>query len=910
MLLGGSYALKLAPQGGIHLNDGDPATPYMPGPDLDANANLRRILGLLAEALDRQDGLDNGLPVNQTDGWALLENRPPGGWKDWNSVRDQALGGSQTKLDALRPCLTLHAWVDLKVIRPTARPDLDGQPYRSWADLRLGRYQQADGSLAPPSRKVPDFERIQGKVVGRAPVSLAWAQTHKPLLIALLTDLGGMYLDETLATDGEGGDFVGRTGSASLTHDWTPSSDVAKLAGYLSAYPTPMATWADWEACCDAVPGGLLSGTSELQTAKRDLLKAHFNPNSRINKFNPNASRWRRIDKSDLLGYSTEFSLLPVHAHEVESVGRILSPEGRVLGSARLAATLPGPSLLRLTTQREFACDQLGNLDLAGDETGVRLPGDLGFISPNKSLTKTWGHRLAGHLSGKGISLQSYPEPCVSMFTGLKMDPADWDGDLQSATLETETNDWYSVNTPIKDMKLLACFTHDFDLAVADAAYAGGNKNVPDTLQANGPTLTYSIYHPEKPNTLYPDGAYSELGRSPAYRSTQNANGVRGVMSFWIKPHYEKHFGAPATARHRAMIRWNSVDQMQCTGSSTDQLFVLFDSQGGMGMGGPVAGAWFETGHSPADADVEMLHRAFVGLDLPRRWRLITFYWDFKSCKVPGGADATGKFIVDAPSGPLAQGHLSMGNTYAQSDNNNYTAASDITINPNPLVGPHLLRLGRAYAAWPQEFSNGAGASMVGEGADATYDELAIYDFGGSTPPLQASNAIFNSPNVLALQRFRDGRYTSSSTYAGLGTAGNTAPEYLSPAIDLGRVILRALAWTQTVPRGLLAPLPPGGQPGVSGDPGVDGRIGFDLTDLSGSAHPPRPSGGAFKSYLMNPTWSRLDLPVATAFRLHAVFQANLQDPSNSPILDPLVLDDVTVVYEPAGGAPPLSWGS
>ena len=39
---------------------------------------------------------------------------------------------------------------------------------------------------------------------------------------------------------------------------------------------------------------------------------------------------------------------------------------------------------------------------------------------------------------------------------------------------------------------------------------------------------------------------------------------------------------------------------------------------------------------------------------------------------------------------------------------------------------------------------------------------------------------------------------------------------------------------------------------------------------------------------------------ISGAFRFHAVFQPNLSNPSNTPILDPLALDDITIVYRDA----------
>ena len=110
---GNTYALK-DHSGGIWVNGGDPASLPTDG----YNAVLKRILGTLAEALDREDGTDDGLPLDQVDGEKLVDLRPATGWQNWDQVRDLALGGSQVKLDAFKPYLALWAWTDPKVIRP------------------------------------------------------------------------------------------------------------------------------------------------------------------------------------------------------------------------------------------------------------------------------------------------------------------------------------------------------------------------------------------------------------------------------------------------------------------------------------------------------------------------------------------------------------------------------------------------------------------------------------------------------------------------------------------------------------------------------------------------------------------------------------------------------------------------
>jgi hypothetical protein len=51
-----------------------------------------------------------------------------------------------------------------------------------------------------------------------------------------------------------------------------------------------------------------------------------------------------------------------------------------------------------------------------------------------------------------------------------------------------------------------------------------------------------------------------------------------------------------------------------------------------------------------------------------------------------------------------------------------------------------------------------------------------------------------------------------------------------------------------------------------------------------------------------------VDRTPAGPFRLHAIFRPNLEDKDNTPILDPLALDDVTILYDPPGGTRILTW--
>ena len=409
-----------------------------------------------------------------------------------------------------------------------------------------------------PTRGIPALEP-------RAPVDLAWARHRWPVLVALTGGLKGLYLDEQFASNGPRvpadapvRDMVGRMQPAELVLDWTQTSDVRRrVASRLAGYTGPLGTWDEFNSFCDATvtSGDLASNAYPVVPAMRSLLKANFNPNSRLNKFNPNRSMWNMVDKQDLLVYSTEFMLEPAHPSEVESVGRVLGKDGRLLASRALRCEISGPKIARLSTQREFVCANLGSLDRCGDETGVRIPGQAAaapFLPASQGPgTTTWGQDLPWSPiadRGKGVGVQPYPEPYVdldpaSATWNLTLSPADYDGSLQQATVETPKDHVYGVSAPLNDMKMLSRWTTDLDLAVADADPARSVstpdakwKNQPDVRQA---PLANSLLDSVRPNTLHPDGCYSERDRAPGYFDKNNANGIQGLLSFWFKPNYQ-----------------------------------------------------------------------------------------------------------------------------------------------------------------------------------------------------------------------------------------------------------------------------------------------------------------------------------------------------------------------------------
>jgi hypothetical protein len=888
---GDGYALKVIRRGGLYVNGGDLSSPGEHAGTYDTI--LKGILGTLCEAMDREYGTADGLPVSRADGENLVTLRPAGGWTSFEQIQAGALGGSRAKLDALRDDLALQAWVDRKVIRPNADPAVLGVNRPTWAGIKAAHLPVSAGS------KAPGFETSGGRILGRAPVDLAWARHNRPVLIALLAGLRGRNLDETSAdTDITGTHVLGTFQPAELALDWTQATDDCReVAAQILASTSELGTWQDWDAFCDVLVVSddnswgvtIPEQFTDLRQSKRDLLKANFNPNSDLNKFNPDRSMARRVDKSDLLAYSTEFNLVPRGGWRLEAAGRLLDAQGRVLALRTLSAETVQDSLLKLTTQGEFVAGNLGDLQTAGDESGFRVYGAAPYISASAGIGKTFGHRLFGD---PGVSLQTWPEPHTVWTAPGVGTPAAYDGRLQLATTETADGEDHQVPSIPGSMRFLASWGAGFD---GDYSGGGGSLSNAPPLDLRQPPATNSLWKAPLVNTLYPDGIYLEKDRQPGYAASGNMHPYHGVLSFWVKPNQDARRG---TAPHMyfnntrvnggnhlfwvdftACMMFGNIGAISCStcmGSEPPDAF-------GMIVENEYC-AWNSDGtpNTAADSqDKEHTRKTPSREVLPHRWYLLHFFWAMDQTSVDRGT----QILVDrgqTPSDRNAPEHY-------------YPSTSvqgppiDFTWQPGGTAVFYLGHRGNA--------TNGAppGSSLMLYGyPDATFDEFAIYDFGNG------ADVAITRTETLALNRFVAGRYYKESAYAGLGAGGNQAGEWFSAPIALGPARLTRLAWTQVVPRGLRSPGVPAGRP-EDGDAGPDGRVLLELVDLPGT-------GYALPGTFGRDAGQPLARVVGAPFRLHAVFQSNLSDPLGTAILDSLSLDDVTLVYRDPGRSQLSSW--
>ncbi|MFC1587631.1 hypothetical protein ACFL54_04910 [Planctomycetota bacterium] len=265
-----------------------------------------------------------------------------------------------------------------------------------------------------------------------------------------------------------------------------------------------------------------------------DALMANFNPNSQINDYTPNKTIYRRIDKSHLTKYTTEFCFEPTGTYIIQSLGLILNPDGQVLAKSEISTVVELYFMLRHSTQAQF----MGNIANATDLNCLN-----GGPFKESEVLPTAG---AGEFCNNGFTIQSYPEPLRAPrqpdVPEFYFSP--YDGSLMLATWqEDKTGDG-------------GVFHHHFNGSVypttsycrdgLDDLYSKHNPGSDeDILATERNIVTESILtnknsDPWYPGNLYPDGAYSEAGRTLTFRNLNvgSDGGLKGSVEFWIKPNF------------------------------------------------------------------------------------------------------------------------------------------------------------------------------------------------------------------------------------------------------------------------------------------------------------------------------------------------------------------------------------
>ncbi len=913
-----SWSLKVSGEEGIHVNGGDLTSAGLHVGTYDQT--LSRILGNLAEELG----------ALRTDGTNLVSLRPAGGWTSLDHAA-LILGWTPSRKEQFRPCLAFRAWVDRKVIRTNIdpnwalpeRPRPDAWPapagsasVASLAEVKTGCQFHALGGLATDwsgkrvfnlrtNSYAPDFERDSAqRVVGRAPVNLNWARTRPAVLRALLRDLSGVGLSDYQRVHVEHPLSIEKEGNIGiLVRTSLNAADVTAVASAIqnhADFPTWAADFPDWDRTASFDSWDEFSRFLDLKLPaqprdKRDLIRANFDPNSDLNKSNPGETFYRAVDKSDLLAYSTEFSF-QTPLKSLSCTGRVLDVQGRLLAERTLSSSACYDQV-RLTSQSEFCAADLGGLDVAGDEAGVRLPGDPGFIAQTGGADPTFGSRyppIPPAVSTKGLSLQTYPEP--QWRGGGCPAPAAYDGHLELATLETPHSE--------PGLTFLAGFDYGYD-----ASYAAGSPAC--GLDACHSSSSVSVLgdaaavpgSPQRLGMLYPDGCYAESRRCPGYQAPANlGDGLQGIASFWYKPSFDGAFTNTGTYRRPHLLYMNlyDIDPTPLAPYQGANRMTLFNhtqnwcmalSRFYSGDGGNGYGCLFEHNVISGDDNSEdgSIYQTPNTLLFPHRWHLVTMQWNLLATTKANysnlninGSPKTGQYNYTHPGGVL--NGASLNPLLIKLTRNAFRADGSF--------GTPSFYLGYRRGVPPE----------VNGYPDGTYDELAFLTRGVSMA----------DSNVLASTRYAQGRYAKHDE-----ALDPAQSEYLSCPIRVepGSRLVR-LDWTLRLPR-ILTPVAGGPADqwlnpnrmfygdGNTLTQGSTSDAALSLLNASGSLLLP--------SRMTRPGSLSLNIP-AGGLKVGINLRPRLDDNlfawarTQMPLLESPVFDDITFTVTPRGGPRTLVW--
>lgn len=352
---------------------------------------------------------------------------------------------------------------------------------------------------------------------------------------------GYLYTTQSLAAPSEGGETTvaagPSAGSAQLVADHIiacrEKRDLGAIQYSKAEYRGPFRTWAQFNRFIDGlvenrviedqravfmdyVPS--MGAWDQLRAApsaagKRfasyalgDALKANFNPNMHLNESNPEANLYLRVDKTDLIVNSTEFTFQPTGFYQVESLGRILRRVGsggtsdasmhRIIAEKRILAEVRAFEMYRETSQRHFYRGKF-------DEKAGMTPTNSGYameLGPEADNgLNLYGDRYGdyvGTLTPEMDGFLGYPPGTTSIATGWGYE---YDGYLQLSTLggdgavsgkgrrvKTEANNpTWPIDGTINGKQYLTMvghFQHDFDLSYS----ATGDRRELASIEDNG----------------------------------------------------------------------------------------------------------------------------------------------------------------------------------------------------------------------------------------------------------------------------------------------------------------------------------------------------------------------------------------------------------------------------------------
>ncbi|MBI3270459.1 MAG: hypothetical protein HYZ53_15730 [Planctomycetes bacterium] len=446
------YSVKVLDAGGRiwingpDLNDGNP-NPAIARTVADLAPNVRMMLNTLGQILASEQGFTVANLGDQISAYRK------GLARDFDTLNEiKPILGSTDNIQSrnyelVRAYVTSKAWVDRSTLDPRVilhpRPDdpniiynnavtftrADGSPEDSYAALPVERVKEPfctakqslwascgsdrlvgddPGDWAPHWLSRNDVAEVPAPAatIGpclqpRAPVNINSAP--REVIRAVLTNLRGRYFTRAPGAPTEPRTFTGSgfkpgfevvidSGIAGNVADRliTHRRDLIAKTGY------GIATWSHFNNFIDGIPDSVFDTNKPRAKAKKSLIKANANPNSHLNKFNPDftfGSAYGDTDKGDLVyvngtaGWTTEFCFASMGYFELESIGRVLgtAAPGKpapLMAERKISTLVKVCDVYRHSTQKEFLVNRVGG----GSGTGTSFtlyPENLDDVGPN-----------------------------------------------------------------------------------------------------------------------------------------------------------------------------------------------------------------------------------------------------------------------------------------------------------------------------------------------------------------------------------------------------------------------------------------------------------------------------------------------------------------------------------------------
>ena len=168
---------------------------------------------------------------------------------------------------------------------------------------------------------------------------------------------------------------------------------------------------------------------------------ANFNPNSRINDYNPNKTQFLHVDKSQLIVNTTEFCFHPTGFFEISSRGEVKNESGDMIAVSQInTLTNPGFEIFRITQQSEFM-EGYNPLDNTGNQSSAYLTEAVGVATTaglefDNRIEQIQNFEYPGH------RMQSYPEPEV--IGKNYIEGSVYDGYLMLSTIQPKRDEFFN----------------------------------------------------------------------------------------------------------------------------------------------------------------------------------------------------------------------------------------------------------------------------------------------------------------------------------------------------------------------------------------------------------------------------------------------------------------------------------